>query len=71
MEALQKSWDCGCFVLFFVLVFFLAVVFFFVFIFSLVFVLFNVFLVIPALSLRKELGLWTLGGRGGGFGEVG
>ena len=59
------------------MLFFLAVVFFFVFIFSLVsvfslvFVLFNVFLVIPALSLRKELGLWTLGGRGGGFGEVG
>ena len=53
------------------MLFFLAVVFFFVFIFSLVFVLFNVFLVTPALSLRKELGLWTLGGRGGGFGEVG
>ena len=57
--------------------FFLVVVFFFVFIFSLVFVfslvsvLFVVFLVIPALSLRKELGVWTLGGRGGGFGEVG
>ena len=51
--------------------FFLVVVFFFVFVFSLVFVLFIVFLVIPALSLRKELGVWTLGGRGGGFGEVG
>ena len=58
---------------------FLVSVFFFVsvFIFSLVFVFFNVFvlfvafLVIPALSLRKELGLWTLGGRGVGFGEVG
>ena len=77
MEALQKSWDCGCFVLCFVLVFFscrclfLCLYLFLCLCFSLVFVLFIVFLVIPALSLRKELGLWTLGGRGGGFGEVG
>ena len=61
------------FLFFFVSVFFFISVFIFslVFVFFNVFVLFIVFLEIPALSLRKELGLWTLGGRGGGFGEVG